>query len=331
MHPFKIIVLVLLLTTCSSNSKKRQTLTVAFASCNDQNLDTLQIWTSVLAANPDYFIWTGDIIYPSEETPGGLKSGYKVQKSYTEYQKLSESAGILGIFDDHDYAQNDGGANNPYREEAKDLLLEFLDEPKNSKRRDREGVYDSYDMAGGLVKTILLDTRSFRSDLIPSDKPNMRYQPTDKGTILGDTQWKWLENELDDQTSQIVILVTSIQFLNDFHGFEKWGNFTEERKRLIDLLNNSRKKVIVISGDRHYAEVSQLNEKLLEVTSSGMTHTYKGVKENNPLRVSPLIDDRNFGVLKISYNMESAQVDAIELIGDKSRVLWRSTVAPDLL
>ena len=65
--------------------------------------------TSVLAANPDYFIWTGDIIYPSEETPGGLKSGYKVQKSYTEYQKLSESAGILGIFDDHDYAQNDGG------------------------------------------------------------------------------------------------------------------------------------------------------------------------------------------------------------------------------
>lgn len=316
------IILSLVIIGCHSKPTENQTLTVAFASCNNQNLDSLQIWQPVLASHPDYFIWTGDIIYPNRETPEGLKEGYGIQKSNNLYQDLTSTSQILGIFDDHDYAMNDGGVHNPYREDAKQLLFEFLDEPTESARSTREGIYDSYTMADGLVKTILLDTRWFRSDLKPSDEPGMRYQPSDEGTMLGSQQWEWLASELSDTKSQIVILVSSIQFLNDFHAFEKWGNFPHERQRLIDMLTNTNKQIIVLSGDRHFAELSKLNDQILEVTSSGMTHTYKGVKESNPLRVGPLIDDRNFGILKIDYNQSVAKVTSIEIIGNVGQVLW---------
>ena len=143
----------------------------------------------------------------------------------------------------------------------------------------------------------------------------MRYQPSNEGTILGSEQWEWLENELSDTTPKVIILASSIQFLNDFHGFEKWGNFIHERQRLINLLNGSGKQVIVISGYRHFAEISQLSDQILEVTSSGMTHTYRAVKESNPLRISPLIVDRNFGLIEISYSKTNASVNLIELIG----------------
>ena len=324
MKYFILIIFCCNMLCCQNKTSDEQVLTLAFASCNNQNLDSLQIWSSVLATKPDYFIWTGDIVYLNEETPQGLKEGYDIQKSNKEYQELISSAKILGIFDDHDSAMNDGGANNPYRVEAKALLLEFLDEPVESPRRTRDGIYDSYSMANGFVKIILLDTRWFRSDLMRSDEPGMRYHPSNEGTILGSEQWEWLENELSDTTPKVIILVSSIQFLNDFHGFEKWGNFIHERQRLINLLNGSGKQVIVISGDRHFAEISKLSDQILGVTSSGMTHTYRAVKESNPLRISPLIVDRNFGLIEISYSKTNASINLIELIGDNNEILWSS-------
>ncbi len=322
MGRFVSVIFCSIVLCCQNKASDEQKLILTFASCNNQNLDSLQIWFSVLSTKPDYFIWTGDIIYPNEETPQGLKEGYAVQKSNKEYQELVAKTKILGIFDDHDSAMNDGGANNPYLNEAKELLLDFLDEPLDSQRQKRDGIYDSYTMANGFVKTILLDTRWFRSDLLPSDDPNMRYQPSNVGTILGDEQWTWLESELSDPKSQLIILASSIQFLNDFHGFEKWGNFIHERQKLINLLNASGKQVIVVSGDRHFAEISKLNDQILEVTSSGMTHTYRAAKESNPLRISPLIVERNFGVIEITYDNTGATVELIKLMGDIDEVLW---------
>lgn len=50
-----------------------------------------------------------------------------------------------------------------------------------------------------LLQVILLDTRYHRDPFF-SD-----------GTILGDSQWKWLEKELDGPKSQLTIIASSIQ------------------------------------------------------------------------------------------------------------------------
>src|SRR2546430_4137762 len=39
--------------------------------------------------------------------------------------------------------ENDGGADYPKRAESQQIMLDFFDEPKDSPRRKREGVYES--------------------------------------------------------------------------------------------------------------------------------------------------------------------------------------------
>ena len=37
---------------------------------------------------------------------------------------------MLGVWDDHDYGVNDGDStNNPFREDQKQLFLDYLEEP----------------------------------------------------------------------------------------------------------------------------------------------------------------------------------------------------------
>ena len=61
---------------------------------------------------------------------------------------------------------------------------------------------------------------------------------------------------------------------------EKWSNFPNERKRLLDTIRNSgREGVIILSGDVHYSELMSLhckgvtNYPLFEFTSSGISHS----------------------------------------------------------
>lgn len=62
---------------------------------------------------------------------------------------------------------------------------------------------------------------------------------------------------------------------------EGWGHFPESQKRLLSLLNQySPKGLVLISGDVHFAELLSTQpptedapREVLEVTSSGMTHT----------------------------------------------------------
>ena len=39
---------------------------------------------------------------------------------------------IVGIWDDHDYGINDGNKHFEYKDEFKELFLDFLNEPKES-------------------------------------------------------------------------------------------------------------------------------------------------------------------------------------------------------
>ena len=126
--------------------------------------------------------------------------------------------------------------------------------------------------------------------------------------MLGEQQWKWLEKELSSSTANLNILCSSVQVIADDHGYEKWGNFPNERKRLLSLITHTKpKNLLILSGDRHMAEVSKMQLEglpypLYDFTSSGMTHIRSGLVESNRFRVGDMIVKKNFGVLKISWN-----------------------------
>ncbi|MBO0934488.1 alkaline phosphatase D family protein [Fibrella aquatilis] len=279
--------------------------TIAFGSCSDQKRDQ-PLWDDILAQNPQVWIWLGDNVYGDSEDMGVLKAKYDLQKSNPVYQQLRQSAAIIGVWDDHDYGVNDGGKEYPRRQESQQLMLDFLDVPTTSPLRTQAGGYSAhvYGPKGQQVKVILLDGRYFRDPLMKNGKDNV---PNPTGDIMGETQWQWLEAQLTNSDADIHLIGSGIQVLPEEHPYEKWANFPVARQRLLDLLAKTKPRgAILLSGDRHMAEVSKvvvpgLGYDLYDITSSGLTHYSKPHEEPNKHRVGAMVANLNYGLITINW------------------------------
>lgn len=286
--------------------------TIALGSCNRQD-EPQKMWPFVLDKSPDLWIWLGDNIYGDTEDMSVMLEKYRMQKFGEAYTALRNQTQVIGIWDDHDYGVNDGGKEYPMRDTSKALMLDFLDVPKDAAVRQRPGGYQAYTFgpAGQKTKIILLDTRYFRDPLDKSPEKGRRYLPNTEGDILGEAQWSWLEEQLNNSDAQVHIIGSSIQILSAEHGYEKWANFPKSRQRLFDLLQETQPaRTVLLSGDRHISELSkidleQLDYPLYELTSSGMTHTWSRVgDEPNQYRVSDLIAKLAYGLIRIDWSEE---------------------------
>jgi len=305
---------------------------ITFGSCNKIQMPQT-MWSGIAANNPDLWIWLGDIIYADTTDMQALAAHYKRLKTNPEYKKLRAKAQIVGVYDDHDYGVNDGCKNYPNKRGSKKCLLDFLDIPANSPVRRREGAYQSYTFGKGgqRIKVIIMDTRYFRDTLAPDPSKQKRYLPNTTGDMLGEAQWQWLEKELKNSPANLNILCSSVQVLADEHGFEKWGNFPNARKRLLALIASAKpKNLLILSGDRHMAEISKMELQgmsypIYDFTSSGLTHIRSGHTETNHLRVGELIIKKNFGLLKIRWEGERPVV-TMQIRGNNNELFQETVV-----
>lgn len=290
--------------------------TIAFGSCSHQD-NPEQMWSEIESDNPDLFIFCGDNIYGDTHDMRLLKARYNQQKTSPEYQKFIEAVPVIGIWDDHDYGVNDGGKFFSKKDSSKLLMLDFLDVPANNPVWKHEGAYNvyTYGPENKKLKVILLDTRYFRDTLFADTLTSARYLTNENGDILGEKQWQWLEDELTGSDADIHILVSGIQVIAAEHDFEKWANFPKSRERLFKLLVQTQpENLLIISGDRHIAEVSKINLEglpypLYDLTSSGLTHTWNEVwPETNSHRVGEMVIKRNYGVVQIDWQEASPNI-----------------------
>jgi alkaline phosphatase D len=301
---------------------------MAFGSCNRQDAPQ-PLWKPILANRPDLWIWMGDNIYGDSPVMDTLRAKYARQNANPDYQLLKASTPIIGVWDDHDYGINDGGKHFAQKKASRDLMFDFLNVPLDAPERKREGGYASHTYGEGeqQVKMILLDGRYFRDTLT---RVNRVYQINSTGQILGDAQWKWLENELKTSTARVNFIVSGIQILPTEHAYEKWANFPQEREKLLNLIANSGvQNPILLSGDRHIAEILKLVDSrfpkgLYEVTASGLTHTWSGIaEEKNSLRVSDLIAQLNYGLATFNWAKDEL---LIEIKGENGHVHAHQTL-----
>ena len=270
-------------------------------SCLDQDLDQ-PIWAAIEKQNINGFIFLGDNVYGDQQSGelGKLIKAYKKQKTKIP-SWLTEDKKILAIWDDHDYGKNDGGGNYKNKEEAQTLFLDFWKIPKQDPRRARKGIYfeDTQIIEGKSVQIIGLDTRYFRSKLegrkngyLPNNDP--------RASVLGAEQWKWLDETLENSKADIVIILSSIQILATNHPYEKWSNFTADRKKLLKRLDDvlKTKTVVLISGDRHRAGLYQKGS-LIEITASALNKGSSRPTETDPLLIGITYPEINFGILDI--------------------------------
>lgn len=312
-----------------------EVMTIAFGSCNRQNTSQ-GYWPVISAFQPSAWLWLGDNIYSDTEDMDRMAANYATLKTNDYYAAFTNSGvNIYGIWDDHDYGKNDGGKEWPHQAAAKELMLDFLDVPAGAAVRKRTGAYQAYTIQQGAlaVRVILLDTRSFRDELAPPTVEGHRYGKNASGTVLGDEQSAWLNEQLEaSKTHDFLVIGSSIQALPEEHGYEKWANFPAARTALLDaIVAHAGPNVLLLSGDRHLAEVSRVEHNgrtLFEVTASGLTHSYESADEPNSYRVSPLIGVKNFGLLHFVNNDAGTQLLAEVRSIDDGSVL-ASTTAND--
>src|SRR3989338_1148444 len=313
------------------DSDKKMTL-IATGSCADQDQPQL-IWKSIEKNSPDLFIFSGDTIYSSTEDTKPPSAQFKKMNFIYEYRDARLKIPFMAIWDDHDYGQNDGVANNPEKDFYRAEFVKYWRYLRYVIPADQKALYHSkvFGPKNHKVQVIMLDTRWDRSALKINTDDTYNYENPEPGTwprpfaptldhearILSEEQWKWLEMELR-KPAELRLLVSSIQVIPNDHNFEKWGNFPNERQRLFQLLKKTKaKNTVILSGDRHMASIAKNEDAgypIFEMTSSGL---------NRPARTGGLIADTtyigepygpvNFGLIRVNWDSKTVTLEVRSL------------------
>lgn len=315
---------------------------IGFGSCAESSKPQ-PIWDAIRERKPDLFIFLGDNIYADTRDMAVLSAKYAELAAQPGFARLRAETPVLAIWDDHDFGEDDAGAEYPMKDESRRQFLDFWNEPAGSPRRDRDGVYASYVFGppGKRVQVILPDLRYNRMPLVPLELGGADYEtwakarlaagfevpgpyarnPDQKATMLGERQWQWLERQLA-VPADLRLFGSSLQVLADFTGWESWAGFARDRERLIDLIRRTDANgVVFLSGDIHYAEMSKLDVNvpytLWDLTSSGLTEEWT-IPTPNANRVSKVLPEANFGFIDIDWQGSSTRL-ALAIVDAKGR------------
>ncbi|EQA35242.1 PhoD-like phosphatase [Leptospira inadai serovar Lyme str. 10] len=300
----------------------------ALGSCafvNDSKYDTqpkpyggdYQIFHSILSQNPEFMLWMGDNIYlrePDWDSRTGFIYRYTQQRALPELQPLLAKVHNYAILDDHDWGPNDGDASFWLRDTAEEMFKLFWANPNYAKK----GLYGSF--TWGDAQFFLLDDRSFRT---------ANDNKLGKRSYLGDRQLDWLINALIFSKYTFKFVVAGGQVLNPLQVFENYSTYSEERNQLLNAIKKQKlKNVIFLTGDRHFTELSLLEENgeepIYDLTVSPLTSsTYPPITERNPLRVqNTLVDDkRNFGMIEVTGPLKNRKL-TIRIHDFEGKELW---------
>ncbi len=296
---------------------------VAFGSCAKQSKPQ-PIWRAIGAAKPDLFVFLGDNLYADARDEATLRQRYAEFMAVEPLQAFRRSTRHVAIWDDHDFGDDDEGADYPLKQLSQQLFCDAWNEPADSPRRRADGIYQSYvfEALGRRIQVILPDLRFNRTMLTADPSLKSSYaamvlraklsgQPMTgwyvpdarpEATLLGQAQWTWLEAQLR-VPADVRLIGSSVQFAADGSGWEGWANFPRERARLVELIRTTRAEgVVFLSGDMHYAELSSIDVDggypLWDATSSGLTEVWD-IPTPNRNRRSAVMAELNFGVLDI--------------------------------
>lgn len=316
-------------TLAQAEAEHVTTTRIAFGSCNDQR-KAQPLWQEIIKTDPALWVWLGDNIYADTDSMPLMQQYYNLQIQHPGYKKLLQTCPVTGIWSDHDYAGDNADKLFRKKQQSQQLFLDFMGTGKNEAIRKQEGIYRTYTLGEGnkKVKLILLDGNYHRD---PFRKLFRLYLPDERGDILGEAQWAWLENELSNSDASVHIIVSGLQVLPHSMAYTNWSAYPAARARLLQLLEKTKPNIpLIISGDRHVGELSKYElqgytQPLYEITSSGMTHFREAKKGGNRYRVGEQVGALNFGLLQINWGKDTTSI-TMQVRGEKGSVYIAKTV-----
>jgi alkaline phosphatase D len=308
---------------------------VVFGSCtyvNDTEFDrpgraygqSDSIFNLISELQPNAMIWGGDNIYLREgdfETQANMEARYLKARQVPSIQKLLSTCPQYAVWDDHDFGPNDSHSSFQYKKESLAAFKEMWGNSNYGFSKNENNCITGKASIND-VDLYLMDNRSFR---IPPGTEGIAPQ------MLGKEQINWLIEDLKASKASFKLITIGSQVLSSVADFENYENYKDEREYLLQLIaKNKIKNVIFLTGDRHFAELSQMtlenNIRVLDITSSPLTSKpYSNSKEVNANRVEgTFVGEQNFAHISFSGAAKERALN-ISLINKAGKTCWEKS------
>jgi PhoD-like phosphatase len=243
----------------------------------------------------DYGINNGDVLYQHKKESAILFLNFLKKSSSNDVnlslmeQRAQNGKGVYGV-KVFDFAATEAGHELLSDQEAGiEPLVDSGSDSSTTVLSDRS------------VAIFLLDCRSNKTPW-KKEYPD-RFLPDYAADFLGEEQWQWFEAALRRSAASVNVIVNGLQVHSDkyFDGnhAEDWSRFPMAQHRFYQaLLQSGASAPVIVSGDVHMAEIlrkdcsrggdddddddeneddapaTRNKRSLLEVTTSGMTHSW---------------------------------------------------------
>ncbi len=261
---------------------------VVVVSCMDDGYWREQnvAWLKIYERSPDIMFFLGDNVYGDKylSPSSGLGSPKSLWRRYVEMRntlgvyRWPKLTPIMATWDDHDYGSNGGGVDFNFKNESREIFWTFFPQSRElGSWKMGPGVSSSVHLFG--QEFLLADDRSFRT---PDRQIDLNQ------THFGKDQEAWIDARLAEGTAPLW-LMNGDQFFGAYHKFESFeAGHPIAFDRFRGALRKSRRPAVLVSGDRHLAELMRISKKdvgfeTYELTSSGIhAKTFPNSLEMNP-------------------------------------------------
>lgn len=237
------------------------------------------IFETMLSQSPDFFLITGDSVYVdsacavpqnvsgAEEPANDLDSyrnRYRYHLADPHYATFLAQTPVYVTWDDHEVQDDFGGpelskTNAQQFAEGTQAFYEYWPLPDTAADNP---IYRSFSY-GAHAEIILLDTRSYRDPNVNWDPHPVNITPK---TMLGETQFTWLQETLSsaDGTWKFIVTSTPLSYPTGFpqpqvDGRDGWANYTEKSGYETELMalifyieSHQIENVVFLTGDTHW-------------------------------------------------------------------------------
>lgn len=254
---------------------------IAFGGCAGYIPWYHHMWSTILSNQPGALLLLGDNVYIDYPLYPQLQQYcYYERQSEPHFRNLTSQVPVYAIWDDHDFGDNDDygtpALDKPaWKVKALEVFKNQWVNPGYGEQAKRPGVNFNWQI--GDVEFFFLDCRYYR-------EPSAVGANTEKLSMLGKTQKKWLKDKLKSSQATFKVLISSVPWAPGakpaLEGkIDTWDGYTGERKEIFDFLaENKIEGLILLSADRHRSDIWKIDREnaypLYEFESGRLTNTH---------------------------------------------------------
>ncbi len=265
------------------------------------------IWTTMLAAEPELYISIGDFPYtdngPIAQSVDEYRQRHLDLRTSPKIREFMAGVGIRAIYDDHEYRNNWDAHFVAAEPERYAAAVQVWDEFFPLARATGDVRYRSWRW-GANVECFMLDCRRFRS---------ANAAPDDAGkTMLGATQRRWLLDALHASTATWKLVLTSVPL--DFGtGDDHWHTFATERDAIF-AATLGLSGLLFLSADQHWFAAHRHAHGIREIQ---MGPVARGLGKPDPAVPGVLYRNATFNFALVEATAAALTVTGIDAGGTR--------------